>query len=190
MVYRSTACQLTHGCNDLRLKTKLVLETTGEVADTALAIGRNVGDFTDVVEHVTAGEEQDGDQADGGPQVAVLDNGEEVRRSDEKEGQSTNNSGRDGDDLKVVDRANNWRVRRIGEMAAQPCVNGFSLVGADAVRVLASNVYHEKRLVNLPREKIVANGRRIGSGVGSSGRVEEEQDRRSLQHQLFSVSPV
>lgn len=47
--------RLTHSGNDLCLKTELVLETTSEVADSTLAIGSDVRDFADVVEHVSAG---------------------------------------------------------------------------------------------------------------------------------------
>lgn len=128
--------KLTHGGNDLSLQSELVLETTSEVANSALAIGCNVGNLADVVEHVAAGEEQDSDQADGGPEVAVLDDREEVRRGDGQEGEDTDNGCCDGDNLDIVDRANDGRVRTLREMAAEPCVNGFGLVGTDAIRVL------------------------------------------------------
>lgn len=136
-----SGCQLTHRCNDLRLKTELVLEATGKVANAALAIGRDVGHLANVVEHVAAGEEKDSDQADGSPQVAVLDNREEVRRSDEKEGQSSDDSGRDSDNLNIVDRADDRWVRCIGEMAAEPRVDGLGLVGANTVRMSVQGIH-------------------------------------------------
>ena len=108
----------------------MVLEATGEVADTTLAIGLNVGDLADVVEHVSAREEQNSDQADGGPEVAVLDDGQKVRRGDCEESEDTDDSGCDSDDLHVVDRTNDGRVRRVGEVTAEPCVDGFGLVGS------------------------------------------------------------
>jgi len=89
-----------------------------------------------VVEHVSAREEQNGNQADGGPEVTVLNDRQKVRRGDREESDDTDDSGCDGDDLHVVDRANNGRVGRFGEMAAEPCVDGFGLVGAVCMSVL------------------------------------------------------
>jgi hypothetical protein len=125
--------KLTHCSNDLGLKTVLVLETTSEVADTALAVGLNIGNLADVVEHVSTCEEQNGNQADGSPEVAVLDDRQKVRRGDGKEGEDTDDSGCYGDDLHVVDWALDGWVRRVGEMAAEPCVDGFGLVGTGRV---------------------------------------------------------
>jgi hypothetical protein len=124
-----TTKKLTHCGNDLSLKTELVLEATSKVADTTLAVGLNIGDLADVVEHVSAREEQDGDQADGGPEVAVLDDRQKVRRGNCKEGEDTDDSSCYGDNLHVVDWALDGWVRRVGEMAAEPCVDGFGLVG-------------------------------------------------------------
>jgi hypothetical protein len=123
--------KLTHSGNDLGLETELVLETAGEVADTALAISSNVGNLADVVEHVSAGEEQNSDQADGSPEVAVLDDREQVGCSNSQEGEDTNDSSSDGDYLHIVDRTLDWWVRRIGKMTAKPCVDRLGLVGAD-----------------------------------------------------------
>ena len=115
------------------LETELVLEAAGEVGETTLAIVTSVGHLADVVEHVSAGEEQNGDQADGGPEVAVLNDRQNVRCGDCKEGEDTDDSGRYGDDLHVVDWALDGWVRRVGEMAAEPCVDGFGLVGTGGV---------------------------------------------------------
>jgi hypothetical protein len=123
--------KLTHSSNDLGLETELVLETTGEVADTALAISSDVGNLADVVEHVSAGEEQNSDQADGSPEVAVLDDREEVGCSDSQECEDTDDGSRDSDDLHIVDGALNRWVRRVREMTTKPCMNGLGFVGAD-----------------------------------------------------------
>ena len=125
--------KLTDSSNDLCLETELVLEATGEVGETTLAVVTSVGHLADVVEHVSAGEEQNGDQADGGPEVAVLNDRQNVRCGDCKEGEDTDDSGRYGDDLHVVDWALDGWVRRVGEMAAEPCVDGFGLVGTGGV---------------------------------------------------------
>lgn len=124
-----TTGKLTHCSNDLSLETELVLEATGKVANATLAVGLNVGDLADVVEHVSAREEQNGDQTDGSPEVAVLNDRKEIRCGDCEEGEDADDSGSHGDDLHIVDRATDWWVRRVGEMAAKPCVDRFGLVG-------------------------------------------------------------
>ena len=89
-----------------------------------------------MVEHVSAGEEQDKNQADGGPQVAVLDDGKDVGRSDSEEGNDTNDSSCDGDNLDIVDRTLDRWVRGVGKVTAKPRVDRLSLVGADAIGTL------------------------------------------------------
>jgi len=60
------------GSNNLTLKTILVAEATSEIAHTTLAITNNIRRLTNVVEHVARREEQDGDEGDGSPEIAVL----------------------------------------------------------------------------------------------------------------------
>jgi hypothetical protein len=93
------------GGNDLRLETELVAEAAGEVADTALTIARHIGRLADVVEHVAAREEQHGDQTEGGPQVAVLQHGDNVGPGNGEERHTAEYSCCDGHDLDVVDGA-------------------------------------------------------------------------------------
>jgi hypothetical protein len=185
--------KLTHCCNNLGLKTVLVLEATSEVADTALAVGLNIGNLADVVEHVSAREEQNGDQADGSPEVAVLNDWQEVRCGDGKEGEDTDDSGCYGDDLHVVDRTLDGWVGRVGEMAAEPCVDGFGLVGAGRV-LLGLSLYCHSNIDNSPRKEVKSGRRRVGLRIGSSGRVEEKQDGCGLKlHRLegrFAVQEV
>ena len=71
--------RLTHGSDDLSLKSVLVLEAVGEIAHTSFAITGNVWDLSDVVEHMSASKKQDGDQADGRPKIAVLQDWEKIR---------------------------------------------------------------------------------------------------------------
>jgi hypothetical protein len=182
-----TEDKLTHCSNDLGLETELVLEATSKVVDTTLAVGLNIWDLADVVEHVSAREEQNSDQADGSPEVAVLNDRQKVRRGDGKEGEDTNDGGCHGDDLHVVDRALNGWVRRVGEMAAEPCVDGFGLVGAGScVRIVTTLSFN---LDDSPRKEIKSGGRRVSLRIGASGRVEEKQDGRGLKlHLLLLVS--
>ena len=80
-----------------------------------------------MVEHVTAREEQYGDQAEGGPQVAVLQNGSNVRRCNGDKGDDTKNGGGHGDDLHPVDGTVDGRLGGIGrDVTGQP---GMDLLG-------------------------------------------------------------
>ena len=97
--------RLTHGSNNLSLKTKLVLETTGKVGDSALAVACNVRDLADVVEHVATGEEQDSNQTDGSPEIAALEDGKDIGSSNGESGDRSEDGYSGGDDLDVVDRA-------------------------------------------------------------------------------------
>lgn len=64
-----------------------------------------------MVEHVTAGEEEDQDQADSGPQVPVLDDGQNVRVCNGDECEKTEKDGYGRADSRVVDRsADTWVV--------------------------------------------------------------------------------
>lgn len=50
--------ELTHSCNDLCLQAILVGEASCKVADSTLTITSNIWNFSDVVEHVSTGEEE------------------------------------------------------------------------------------------------------------------------------------
>lgn len=76
---------LTHSSNNLRLQPILILETTSEVADTTLSVSCDIRHLSNVVVHVSAGEEQNCDQADSSPKISVLNDGEDVRHSDGSE---------------------------------------------------------------------------------------------------------
>ena len=138
----------------------MVLETAGEVGETALAIVTSVGHLAYVVEHVSAGEKQDKNQADGGPQVAVLDDGKDVGRGDSEECEDTDDGSCDGDDLDIVDRALDRWVRRIGKVTAQPRVNRLSLVGTDAIGMLVFEGRIDIGMITNPERK----SKRVGEG--------------------------
>jgi hypothetical protein len=69
---------LTHGCNDLSFQAVLIRKSPSEIAHTASSITGNVGDFSDVVEHMTTCEEKDSNQANSSPEVAILNDGQKV----------------------------------------------------------------------------------------------------------------
>lgn len=106
-----------HGSNDLCLQSELVLKATSEVADSSLAVARDVGNFADVVEHGTGGEEQDCDERDCSPQVAVLHNRKDVWGGDGEQGQDAERSRCDCNDAHVIDGACNLRLRSFREMS-------------------------------------------------------------------------
>lgn len=56
-----------HGRDDLALQSKLVAEAWREVAQSAFAVALHIRCFANVVEHVSAGKEQYGNQAERRP---------------------------------------------------------------------------------------------------------------------------
>lgn len=178
----------TNCSNNLRLKTKLVAKAPGKIVDSALAIARYVGRLPDVVEHVPASEEQDGDETDGSPEIAVLQDGKYVRRGDGEESDGAKNSGGDGDELDVVDGAGDGGFGDVGwELARYPCVEVLCCLRA--VRVLV-DMSVTRGLSCLPSSEVEADGLRVGLCVGANGGVEVQKDRSCLELELLKrVSP-
>lgn len=63
---------LTHCSYNLCLQSELVLEASSKVAHTSLAVACNIGNLSDMVEHVSTCEQQDCNQADSSPEITVL----------------------------------------------------------------------------------------------------------------------
>ena len=122
--------ELTYHGNDLCLESKLVAETTGKVADLALAIAGHIGRLADVVEHVTRCEEEDGDDANASPQVAVLHKWENSRREGHNERQRTKSGDRSHDDPEPVGRADDIWVRATRDLSLEPLVDWVGAVKA------------------------------------------------------------
>lgn len=108
---------LTQGSNDLRLQTKLILEASCKIADTALAIIGHVWNLSDMIEHVAACEEKDGNQADGSPEVAILNDWQNIWCGDGKEGDDTEHGGGCHGDLDVLDRSDERWMGTVGELS-------------------------------------------------------------------------
>lgn len=72
--------QLTHGGDDLSFQPQLTLKATGKVSDPSFAVSGNVRNLANMVEHVSADEEEDGNHATSGPKVTALHNGKNVWR--------------------------------------------------------------------------------------------------------------
>ena len=96
----------------------------------ALTVPTHIRDSSNVVEHVPGGEEKDGDQADSGPEVPVLDHGKDIRSRHGDQGDKPYHGGADDGDLHVVDRAYEGGMWDGRELAGDPGVDGFRCVGA------------------------------------------------------------
>nr|POE93616.1 hypothetical protein CFP56_19628 [Quercus suber] len=113
----------THGRHNLRLYSKLAGEATSNIADPALAVLLHVWDFPDVIEHVSAGEEQDKDQADRSPEIAILDDRQDVGRGDREESHTSEDRSGHHCDLDIVDRSNERWVRTTRQVSGDPSMN-------------------------------------------------------------------
>lgn len=120
---------LTQRSDNLRLQPELVLEAAGEIAHTSFAVRARVRHFPDMIEHMARGEKEDGEQGDGCPEVAVLNDGEDVGGSNAEEGDDTEAERGDDGDFDIVDRADERRRAGVGELAGEPGVDGFGAVG-------------------------------------------------------------
>lgn len=79
-----------------------------------------------MVEHVATGEEQNGNETDGGPQVAVLNDGKDVRRGSDEDGAETKDDGDARNPSHPVDRALHRRVGSVSKVSRQPGMDLFS----------------------------------------------------------------
>lgn len=112
--------KLTHSGNNLDLKTKLALEATGKVSNASLAISRNIRDFSNMIEHVAANEEKNGNHAASSPEVSVLDNWKNVWRGRDQRSDGTGDKCESRCPLDPVNRTLDLRVRAAGKMASEP----------------------------------------------------------------------
>ena len=70
-----------------------------------------------MIEHLATREEQHRDERDGGPEVAVLQEGPDVGRCDGEEGEEAEEGGRHDDGAEVVEGADYWGFGDVcGEM--------------------------------------------------------------------------
>lgn len=157
------------GSNDLRLKTELVAEASGKIAESTFSIALNIWGLPDVVEHMSAGEEQHGDQAECSPQVAVLEHRRDIWPGDRDKRDATEHEDGHGADLDPVDGAGDGGLGSIGgDLARDPVVDLFGGLRA--------------------RGEVEADGLGVRLCVGANGGVEEEEDRCGLEHHLCFVS--
>src|SRR5947207_15577918 len=65
---------LTNDSNDLRLQSKLIAESCGNITDSTSPVIYDVRHFSNMVVHVPAGKQQHGDKGQCSPQISVIDN--------------------------------------------------------------------------------------------------------------------
>lgn len=163
----------------------MVLETTGKVGDATLAITRYIRNLSDVVEHVARGEEQNHDDANGSPEVAVLEEGENIGAGDGGEGDETEDGDGADDELHPVEGTVEGRGWGRGKMAREPVMDWFCAVCTvgDFISITALNEMYLSRHGS-PSGKVKANRETIWLGVDTGGRREKKEDRSGLKHHL------
>jgi len=119
---------LTHCGNNLCLETELVLKTTGKIGKATLAITGDIWNLADVIEHMARGEEQDGNKGEGGPEVSVLEDREDIGTSNSSKSDEAENGDSGDDELHPVEGTlEGWGWGR-GEMTGDPGMDGFCAV--------------------------------------------------------------
>lgn len=81
-----------------------------------------------MVEHVAGGKQQDHDDADGSPEVAVLEEGENVGTSDSGSSEEAQDRDSANDQSHPVEGAVKGRCWSVGEIATEPAVDWFGTV--------------------------------------------------------------
>lgn len=145
----------------------MVLKASSEVAHTTARVVGNIGDLANLVVHVTTGEQQDSNQSEGSPDIAVLDHGHDVRPGDVDASQATGNHGEAHSPLEVVDRALDGRMRAAIKVADKPRVHYLGGNGSIG--------------------EVIADGLGASSSVGTDSGREEEEDGSSLEAELLQV---
>lgn len=112
--------KLTHCRYNLCLKTILVREPPCKIAHTTLSIAGHVWNLPDVVEHMATSKQQNRNQTNGRPKVAVLYNRQQIRVADTEERDASQHCCSDCYYAHPVDRAFDWRMRSVFKMAADP----------------------------------------------------------------------
>lgn len=113
----------THGSYNLGFQPELVGKATGEVAHATFAVSSNIRYFSDMVEHVAACEHQYGDETYGSPEVPVLYDRDNVRRSDAKERDEPQDSGGDCDQTCIVDWSVDGGFGSFRQMSNDPVIH-------------------------------------------------------------------
>lgn len=184
----SMITSLTDGCNNLSFHAELVLESTSKVADTALTIACNIWNLPDVIEHLSTGEQEDGNQTDGSPEVSVLDNGQNVGRQNSEQGDGTHHNCHCRDEAHIIEGSNQRGLGAIRQVTTDPSVQclgaNWTVIGGKQISRWFSK--WTERNSFLPGEVI---SHRLGVQLGerSNGRRKQEKHGCGLEHKLLEV---
>lgn len=157
------------------------MESTGKVGNATLSVASNVGNLSDMVKHVAAGEEQDRNETDGSPDVAALKNGQNVGRSSHQRGTGAEDDGDGGDPFHPVDGSLDGGVRSVGEVSRDPCVDLFSFRGPSSVRLWKLGRFRWY----LPGGEVISERLYLGNSMGTCCRGEQQEDRGGGKTELF-----
>lgn len=163
---------LTDSSHNLGFQSKLVLEASCNVAYAAMAISNNVWDFPNMVEHMTTNEQENGNQADGSPNIAILDDRQHISGSTSQRSADAEDNGDSRGPSKPVEGSLHRRVRSIGKLPRDPGMNLLSCgrpeIGQYRMKYVTTGNSH----CYLPCREIVSHRLWRGSGMGSNRRVE------------------
>lgn len=119
-------------CSDhLRLKTKLRLKPLSEICHASLAISRDVRRLPDTIEHITACESENGDQAESRPKIAMLNQGHDPRSSDYQQRDEAQETSDSRCKPEIVGRATKRLAELGGYLAFHPSMNVFGRLGTE-----------------------------------------------------------
>ncbi len=119
----------TNGRDDLRLEAELIREAAGKIADAILAVAADIRNLADMVEHLAAGEEEYGDQADSSPYVPVLHERDNNGMRGAQEGDNSEYSCSKDCNTGIIDRPDNRRSGPVRQLAANPSVHALRRFG-------------------------------------------------------------
>jgi hypothetical protein len=114
---------LTNASDNLRLHAKLVLEARSKVRDSSFAIASHVGHLSDLVEHVSTGEHKDCEEAETSPELAALDERQEVRVCRDGRSYATKAKDGPGEPSHPVDGSSDRGLGPTLQMAGNPRVD-------------------------------------------------------------------
>lgn len=120
-----------------------------------------------MVEHVSAGKEKDSNDADRGPDVAVLEHGQDVGSGGNGKGHDAQHSGYADNPTNPVDRSRDFGVRAIRSMAYQPGTNLFGFGGSVVRPWLARALIFPQGLDDASTYPLVKSYR-TGSGAATA----------------------
>lgn len=147
--------KLTHSSDYLCFKTELIWEASRKIADASTSIASNIWYFSDMVEHMAAGEEENGNQTYRSPDVTILNDGYDIWPCDAQKSNTTKDRGDNGDPANPINGTVYLGVRAARHVSCDPRVHLLSRLRS--VRRLAFIALYPQRL-QYPLVKSYRNG--------------------------------